>query len=49
MIGMPNSAPKTPGLVMVNVPPATSSVFSFFSRARLARSTTVRLISSRFF
>ena len=38
MIGMPNSAPKTPGLVIVNVPPATSSGLSCFARARFARS-----------
>ena len=28
MIGMPNSAPNTPGLVIVNVPPCTSSGLS---------------------
>ena len=35
MIGMPNSAPNTPGLVMVNVPPETSSGLSCLLRARV--------------
>ena len=38
MMGNPNSAPKMPGLVMVNVPPCTSSGFSCLVRARVARS-----------
>ena len=38
-----------PGLVIVNVPPCTSSGFSFFERARAARSSIARLSPSRFF
>ena len=36
MIGMPNSAPNTPGFVIVNVPPETSSGLSCL-RARAVR------------
>ena len=49
MIGMPNCAPKMPGLVMVNVPPCTSSGFSFFVARAAARSSIARLRPSRFF
>jgi len=49
MIGIPNSAPNTPGLVIVKVPPDTSSGFSCLARARLARSATARLMPTRFF
>ena len=41
MIGVPNSPPKTPGFVIVNVPPCTSSGLSLFVRARSARSFAV--------
>jgi hypothetical protein len=34
MIGRPNTAPKIPGLVIVNVPPCTSSGLSCFDLAR---------------
>ena len=37
MMGVPKRPPKTPGLVMVNVPPATSSGFSCLARARSKR------------
>src|SRR5438132_582331 len=47
MTGIPNSAPNTPGLVIVKVPPATSSGFSCLLRARPARSATARLKPSR--
>ena len=40
--GRPNCAPTLPGLVMVNVPPCTSSGFSFFARARSATSAIAR-------
>ena len=36
--GVSNSAPREPVLVSVNVPPASSSGFSLFSRVRAARS-----------
>ena len=42
MIGVPISAPKTPGFVIVNVPPLISSGVSVFVRARSARSITER-------
>ena len=42
MIGSPNCAPKLPGLVMVNVPPCTSSGLSFLARARSATSAMAR-------
>src|SRR5918995_998949 len=38
MIGRPNCAPKLPGLVIVKVPPCTSSGLSFLARARSATS-----------
>ena len=38
MIGIPNSDPNTPGFVIVNVPPSTSSGLSCLARARAARS-----------
>ena len=37
MIGMPNCAPNVPGLVMVNVPPCTSSGLSCLARARVGQ------------
>ena len=49
MIGMPNCAPKTPGFVIVNVPPGTSSGLSCLARARSARSAIALLRPSRFF
>src|ERR1022692_3148767 len=54
MMGIPNFAPKMPGLVMVNVPPCTSSGFNFLVRARSPRSVMARckptkLRSSAFF
>ena len=42
MIGVPISAPKTPGFVIVKVPPLISSGVSFLARARSARSTSAR-------
>ncbi len=42
MIGVPNRPPKTPGFVIVNVPPVTSSGLSCLVRARSARSFAAR-------
>jgi hypothetical protein len=41
MTGVPKRLPKTPGLVMVKVPPCVSSGLSFLLRARSARSLAV--------
>ncbi len=49
MIGVPKRLPKTPGFVIVKVPPCTSSTFSFFVRARSARSLTAFAMPRRFF
>jgi hypothetical protein len=49
MIGMPNCEPNWPGLVIVNVPPCTSSGLSCLARARSARSAIERLRPRRFF
>ena len=48
MIGTEISEPNGPGFVIVNVPPCTSSGWSFFARARAARSLMPRAIPSRF-
>src|SRR5438477_334310 len=45
MIGVETNEPKTPPLVMVNVPPVRSSIVSLPSRARLATSEISRLTS----
>ncbi len=47
MIGVPNRLPKIPGLVIVNVPPWTSSGLSLFCRALSARSVTVLAMPER--
>ena len=49
MIGVPNCSPKIPGLVMVKVPPPTSSGLSFLPRARSARSTMARAMPRKLF
>ncbi len=49
MIGVPNRLPKTPGFVIVKVPPCTSSTLSFLARARSARSAVARARPSTFF
>ena len=43
MIGVPISEPKTPGLVIVNVPSCTSRGSSRLVRARFARSLSDRV------
>ena len=43
MIGVPMSEPKTPGLVIVNVPSCTSRGSSRLVRARFARSLSARV------
>ena len=48
MIGVPISAPNTPGFVIVNVPPDISSGVSVFVRAFSARSITARERPTRF-
>ncbi len=45
-MGVANSDPPVPWLVMVKVPPCTSSGSSLWSRPREARSFTVRAIFS---
>ena len=47
MMGKPITVPKTPGLVMVKVPPCTSSGESFLARARSARSPMRRASPTR--
>src|SRR5438034_9163040 len=47
--GVPNRLPKTPGLVIVNVPPCTSSTLKRLVRARSARSFTARATPRKFF
>ena len=37
MMGVPNRLPKTPGFVMVKVPPCTSSTFSFLPARALGQ------------
>ena len=49
MIGVPKRLPKTPGFVIVKVPPWTSSTLSFLARARSARSFTARARPRTFF
>jgi len=46
--GVPWNVPYPPGFVIVNVPPATSSGTSFFSRERVARSAIAFAMPSRF-
>ena len=46
MIGVASTAPNWPGLVIVNVPPWTSSGCRRFSRARAARSPIAAAIPS---
>ena len=48
MIGTEINEPNGPGFVIVNVPPWTSSGWSFLARARPARSLIPRAIPSRF-
>ena len=47
--GKPKSPPNTPGLVIENVLSCTSSGFSFFDRARSARSFMARAMPRKFF
>ena len=41
MMGVPMRLPRLPTLVIVNVPPCSSSGWSFLDRVRTARSATV--------
>ncbi|MNL56811.1 hypothetical protein D3C87_1803310 [compost metagenome] len=47
MIGVDIIEPKTPPLVMVNVPPVISSIVNLLSRAFVASSITVFSICAR--
>ncbi len=47
MIGVEMSEPKTPPLVIVNVPPVRSSIVSLPSRAFFATVTMLRAMSRR--
>ena len=49
MIGIDQIEPNTPGLVMVKVPPCTSSSVSVFSRARRPRSSSSRATPTKLF
>jgi hypothetical protein len=49
MMGVAKTLPKLPKLVMENVPPCTSSGFSWRERARVERSTMERCSPTTFF